>query len=288
MKKITYKFITYFERLIENHIIPNRNIVLFRRCAYLLLLLKMILIWPELSMFYKHVVSIGRGSLKPYELMFLPFFYNYYNFYWLFLSTIVAFGIFKKRSRWLSIAVFIISINYLFLTFKAINFGDMLLNFLIFMLIFIREDTFKYSINGMINNASILIIQVHFCLLYFYNAFGKVMQPFWRDGSFFKNIWRLSYYANSNFIPNWFLNPTSNLLIAWAVILFEFIFPILIWFKLYKKPLIFIGLFFHLGISLFLSLPDFGLAMAIVYILFFNLKQDTSSNINRSGLKLIK
>lgn len=268
MIKFTNKFITAFERQIENHILPNINIIWFRRCVYLLLLLKMLLIWPELSMFYKHVVSIGRGSLIPYELMFLSVFYNYYNFYWLFISVIVAFAIFKKSNRLLSIIVFIVSINYLFLTFKAINFGDMLLNFLIFMLIFIREDAIKNSVNQMVNNAIVLIIQVHFCFLYFVNACSKITKPFWRDGSFFNNIWHMSYYANSNFIPDWFFNPTSNMLIAWSVILFELIFPILIWFKPYKKPLIFIGLIFHLGISAFISLPDFGLTMIAVYILF--------------------
>ena len=274
MRKID-KYITAFESYIEDHVIPDTNIVWFRRSVYLLMLLKMLLIWPELSMFYQHGVNLGKGSLLPYEVMFMPFFHNYYNLYWLFTSVIVALALFYKSNRWLAVAVFIISITYLLLIFKAINFGDMLLNFLIFMLIFIREGTQNGSVSQMVNNAVILIIQVHFCLLYLVNALGKIMQPFWRDGSFFKNIWHLSYYANPNFIPDWFYHPTLNVVTAWTVILFELIFPVLIWIKPYKRPLIIIGLLFHLGISLFLSLPDFGLAMATVYLLFYDFKRNT-------------
>jgi len=286
VNKVLHKYIIGIESCIENQIVPDKNIMWFRRCTYLLLLLKIFFIWPELPMFYRHAVNIGLGSLMPYRLIFLPLFYNYYNIYWFFASAIVIIAlVLNKGNRLLSVAIFIISINYILLVDQSSNGGDNLHNFLIFMLIFIKEGATKRSVRQMVNNTTILIIQMHFCILYFLNAFGKIIRPFWRDGSYFKNLWHLLYYANPNLTPNWFFNPGLNVFTGWAVILFEFIFPIFIWYKPYKKLLIYIGLFFHLGIALFLSLPDFGFTMIIVYILFWDLP---TSIYKKKKFKLLK
>lgn len=273
MKKIADKFLTGFEKLIEGHIFHDKNIVWFRRCVYLLLLLKLLFIWPALPLFYRHVVSQGIISFWPQKWMFLPLFQNYYQWYWLAACITVFFAV-VSRGRWLlSLAVFIVSLNYLILANMATNNGDKLLNAFILALIFVNEGAKKNSARQMMNNAVLLILQVHFSLLYFLNAYGKIIQPFWRNGSSMGDVWKMPYYANADFIPSWFLNPVANLLISWSVILFELLFSILIWYKPLKKPLLITGVLFHIGIALFLSLPDFGLTMIIAYILFFDFKK---------------
>jgi len=270
------KLLTRFECALENYVLSDINIIWFRRCVYTLLLLKMVAIWPELPMFYRHIVSMGKGSLLPQELMFMPIFHDHYTICWIVASCIVTLGIVCKSRVWLSVMVFVVSLNYLMLAYKAINFGDMLLNFLVLMLIFMREGAKKFSVRQMITNAAVLIVQLHFCILYFVNAYGKIELSFWRDGTFFNDIWQLSYYANPH-LPAWFHSPSLNFLTAWSVMIFEFLFPVLIWFKRFKKPLLIIGLLFHFAIAVMLSLPDFGLTMAVVYILFFDFKQNRRS-----------
>ena len=270
------KFIAAIEKQIERRVIRDVVIVFFRRCVYLLLVFKMLFVWSVLPVFYRHVIHESKGSLVPYNLMFLPQFQNYYTIYWVILIVILGVAIVRKGSYLLSAIVLIISLTYLKLTIDAVNFGDKLLNFLIFMLVFVREGAPRHSLRQFINNASVLIIQVHFCLIYFLNAYGKIMRPFWRDGSVFDHVWHLSYYAHTGIIPYMLVNSTTNFLTAWAVMLFEFIFPFLIWFKPFKKPLLIAGLFLHLGIATLLSLPDFGVTMIIVYILFWDLKSTIS------------
>ena len=242
----------------------------------------MLFIWPEISMFYRHAISVRTGSFLPHKLFFLPVMHNYYKLYWFIACLTVAMALFFKKNRWLYIAVFIFSVNYVFIANKATNSGDGLLNFLIFMLIFVREGATKYSVTQMVNNAILILVQVYFCLFYFLNALGKIVQPLWRNGNYFTHTWHLSYYANPSFIPYWFFNPTMQLITAWSVMIFEFTFPVLIWFKSYRKPLLVIGLFFHFGIALLLSLPDFGLTMAIVYILFYDFKQKNANDLRES------
>lgn len=278
MNKSIDIFLTILEKQISNYAIQDKNIILFRQCAYALLLLKMLLIWPELSIFYRHGVKIGFASLMPHKLFFLPFFHSCYNIYWLVACIVVGISIFAKGNRLLSAAVVVISLNYLELTFRAYDTGDKLHNFLILMLLFIHERAKKDSLRQMVNNAAVLIIQLHFCLMYFVNAYGKVIHPFWRDGSLLDSVWHLSYYTNSDFVPYWFFNPTLQIITAWSVIVFEFMFPVLIWFKPYKKPLIYAGILFHISISILLSIPDFCITMIIVYLLFYDFKSSGEKN----------
>jgi len=273
MNNFIRDILTGFQTGIEKHNFPDTNIKWFKCCTYLLLLLKMLFIWPELSMFYRHALSVTSGSLMPHELFFLPLFKDSYHFYWLAACIVVGVSIFYRRFILLSIAVFVITMNYFLLANKAINTGDKLLNFFIFMSIFVQEGSLKNGIRKMINNAVLIVLQVHFCLLYVINAFGKIINPFWRDGSSFNSIWHLSYYANPNLIPHWLLNPKLYFITAWVVIIFELIFPVLIWFRPFKKPVLIAGILFHIGIAASLSLPDFGVTMIIGYLLFFDFKQ---------------
>lgn len=261
---------------IERHIFQDKNIIWFRRCVYLLLLLKLLLVWPELSTFYNFVLSYNADSYLPYRLMFLPVFHEVYHYYWLVACATVAFAIFYKANRWLAALVFIIGLNFIILTTKCNNSGDRLLTVFIFSIIFLKEGRARNSIAQFINSSTLLILQFHFCLLYLVNAFGKMIRPFWRDGSCFENIWNMPYYANVSLIPEWFYNPQLYFLTAWGTMLFEIIFPLLIWFKPFKKPLIIMGLLFHVGIAVLLSLPDFGLTMMIGYLLFYDFSIKTS------------
>jgi len=201
--------------------------------------------------------------------MFLPQLNRYHLIFWFLECSLVAFALFYKASRWLSLCIFIIGLNYTFLIDRSVNSGENLMNFLLFMLIIVREGAAANSLRQMINNAALLLIKIHICLLYLLNALGKIMVSAWRDGSFFNELWQLNYYANSKLIPQWFFNPTVNLIMAWTVISFEFIFPCLIWYKTLNKPIVIAGVLLHLGIAILLSMPDFGLTMAAVYILFF-------------------
>lgn len=274
VKKILEQILSGFQNWIESHVFERKNILWFRRCCYALLLLKMVLIWPILSIFYDHIIILKTNLMLPHKWMFLPVFQDYYSYYWLVLCLIVFYAIISKGSYLLSAIIFIISANYFFLIHGATNNGDKLLTLFIFMLIFVKYKAKPASVQQMINNLTLLILQLHICLLYLYNVLGKLLQPTWRDGTYFENVWTLPYAANSYFIPDFLTNPNSYFVTSWAVLLFEFAFPVLIWIRRFNKPLLIIGTLFHLGIAIMLSLPDFGLTMIISYILFYNFKKD--------------
>jgi len=272
MKAALYKTLNGFQNWIEGYTFEDKNILWFRRCCYSILLLKMLLIWPELTLFYEHVISQHSNLLLPHKWMFLSVFKNHYIYYWLISCFIVLYAVVSKSSQVLSILIFSISFNYFSLINGATNNGDKILNVFIFMIIFLKYGTKFGSVRHMVNNAVLLILQFYICILYLYNFQGKILQPAWRDGSCFENVWNLPYFANPTLVPGFLVNQNFHFLTAWSVLLFELAFPLFIWIKPLRKSLLIIGILFHLGISLLLSIPDFGITMIVGYILFYKFK----------------
>ncbi|WP_343530509.1 HTTM domain-containing protein [Pedobacter sp.] len=263
-------FLAKVELTLTNQKESTANLYWFRKAVYLLLLLKMLLIWPELKTFYHHVVdaqaiTVGFSFSK---LMFLPIFRPFLDIWWFLACVIVAIAILLKPKRWLSITVFVISLNYLSLSYSAINGGDKFLNFFVFSLIFVNENAAKDQIGWLLNNATMLLLKINICGVYFLNGYGKILKNSWWDGSFMKQVWQLEYYVNLHLVPQWFSNSTVCFITSWLVMLFELSFPFLIWYSTFRKWLVPIGVIFHIFIATFLSLPDFGLTMMAAYLLF--------------------
>lgn len=263
-------FLTNVEVVLMSQKDSNANLNWFRKAVYLLLLLKMLLVWPELKTFYQHVAD-GQGMALGFsfsKLMFLPIFSSHVQLWWSLACMVVAASIVFSAKRWLSILVFIISLNYLSLFYLATNSGDKLLNFFVFSLIFVNENAVKQQLGWMLNNATALLVKINICAVYFLNGYGKILKSSWWDGSFMQQVWQLEYYTNLHLVPQWFSNSTMCLITSWLVIIFELAFPFLIWFGALRKWLVPIGLIFHIFIAAFLSLPDFGLTMMTAYLLF--------------------
>lgn len=263
-------FLTNVETGLMNQKDSNANLYWFRKAVYLLLLLKMLLVWPELETFYQHVAD-AQGMVAGFsfsKLVFLPFFGSFIPLWWGLACVVVAMGVVIPAKRWLSIPIFIISLNYLSLFYLATNSGDKLLNFFVFSLVFVNENAVKQQVGWMLNNATVLLVKINICAVYFLNGYGKILKNSWWDGSFMQQVWQLEYYTNLHLVPQWFSNPIICLITSWLVMFFELGFPFLIWNRAFRKWLVPIGLIFHIFIAAFLSLPDFGLTMAAAYLLF--------------------
>lgn len=268
MKKIAATIARIEQELANNDGI-NPNIRYFRKAAYLLLLLKMLLLWPALDTFYHHVITTQSALWYQLpKLLFFPALQPFIQWIWLLACAVVACGIVCKSNRMLSVLIFIVSLNYMNLTYLAINNGDLLLNFFVFMLILANERAKPGEIRQMFNNAMALILKINMAVLYYVNAYGKIIHENWRNGAFMKDVWQLDYYVNPHVLPQWLSNTTMATLTGWSVMVFEFAFAFLIWFKPFRTTILCIGVLFHLAIGLLLSLPDFSLTMLAAYLLF--------------------
>lgn len=103
--------------------------------------------------------------------------------------------------------------------------------------------------------------------LYLDAGIHKLSAEFWRNGL---GAWlppTMPYYM-SPLDMSWLLNnQLAEQVIGYALIVFQFLFLPLFWFRRWRVPLLLIGICFHSGIILSLNIYQFGFAMLAPYAL---------------------
>lgn len=114
---------------------------------------------------------------------------------------------------------------------------------------------------------SLRLIQVHYCVIYFFAATGKLQGEAWWNGA---AIWRaLSNYEYQSIDLTWLAwYPEILDLATHIVILWELSFAYLIWVRPLRPFMLAIGVLMHLGIGAFLGMWTFGLIMIFGYVAF--------------------
>jgi hypothetical protein len=57
---------------------------------------------------------------------------------------------------------------------------------------------------------------------------------------------------------------------TWSALAFELLFPLLVWFKPLRNPMLIAGLLFHLSLEYALNIPMFQWDMLSAYVLFID------------------
>lgn len=115
---------------------------------------------------------------------------------------------------------------------------------------------------------SLRLIQIQLSVVYLWTFWHKLKGETWFDGSAVYYATRLE--SMTNFTVPYFLNSVWFLKIStWGTLFIEFALGALIWIKEFRKPLIYAGIIFHLGIEYMMSIPFFELLMISLLINFF-------------------
>ena len=149
--------------------------------------------------------------------------------------------------------------------------GDGLFQALLFFCIFLgsdqkQEKSVRSDLNIALHNFGITAIHVQICIVYFLNAMAKLWDADWMQGhavtgALALHEFSLPYLYNSTETMNGFLN--------YSVILYQLLFPVLVWMKKIKKWYLLIGVLQHLFIAFAMGLPSFGLIMILSYSAFY-------------------
>lgn len=127
------------------------------------------------------------------------------------------------------------------------------------------------STAAILHSMALSLMRVQLCVIYFYAGTSKLKGARWWNGSAIWDVftmeglvrWDLSFIA---YFP--------HILVAacYTTLLWEIYFPALIWTKACRKPLIVFGVLMHIGFGIFINIPNFGLLIVSLYIVF--LKED--------------
>lgn len=123
----------------------------------------------------------------------------------------------------------------------------------------------------LLSNLAFIAAIVQFILVYAVAALYKFEGTTWLNGTSLHYV--LYYRPLVNEGPAHFLHQFPRLLVAltYVGLVYQASFGLLIWVKWIKRPLLIVGLCFHLFIGLVMHLWDFAFAMIFAYALFIDL-----------------
>lgn len=115
---------------------------------------------------------------------------------------------------------------------------------------------------------SLRLIQMQISVIYLWTFWHKLKGETWIDGTAVYYATRLEHLTNSS-LP-WLLDSAFVLsLMTWGTLAIEFSLGTLVWIKEFRKPLILLGVVFHLGIEYVMSIPFFELYMITLLVNYF-------------------
>ena len=281
------------------------RVELFRNLLYIFLLLNTLSLLPiarelwdyngmvRARMWYTDVPLWSQGSYGLTNLLSHPA--NSYAtwVYKMFVAGQLVFlitGLLRIVPVISSFMVFFFTINLFKKGYLMFTGGEVLVTMLLFYLIFIHctsEPSEKQSLFSILRRRKVLepkfsfyqnvLNQVFFrlllfqiCLLYFFSAYYKFIDPIWTSGDAIMYISRIGAYSSG--ITNWLFaeSPGLSAIATWTTLIYQALFPFVVWIKQIKLPFLAFGVLFHLGIAFGMGIFSFGIIMIVTYVLFLD------------------
>jgi hypothetical protein len=157
-------------------------------------------------------------------------------------------------------------------TYGTLTGGDFLLNQLLFYNFFLsgrkvtRQDLWGDT-RVLMHNAGLAAMIAQVCLVYLVSGIAKLVDPDWLSGRAITMIAGVEHFRTYVLAPDYRIEWIEQA-INYFVLLYQVLFPVLIWFRKLKMPLLLAGVLMHLYIALGMGLVSFGAIMIVCYLLF--------------------
>ena len=277
-----YKF--WFEKQ------PATALGLFRITFGLVMLLSLVSDWTDVSDFY------SDSGFTPGD--FVPAFYRDLRFslldyiqdpiavQFLYAGFIIVMLLFTAgyKTKYMKFLQFLLVLSFQERNFLILNSGDTLLRVMSFYLMIspcgkaLSIDALLQKTKEHISMWSVRLMQFQVAVVYFFAGIAKFGTEPWMDGTAVNFIVRNSLF--NRFSMEWIVAiPLLVMLVTWASLAFELIFPFLIWFDRTRKILLVLGVFIHVSIFIFIDVGWFSLITLAAYPLFLKPQEiDTAKN----------
>ncbi len=265
-----------------------RNVNLFRKALYVYILFTVVQQIPLMQQLYgpqSLIVPYTYDSISAESLLNLlsqPGIAPYYYLFFIVQALCCGLGLFHIFPRLCALLVWYCTINLSNRVYLSNTGGDLLVNILLFYLIFIspqqKKNTGQYDpIINTFDNTFILACKLQVVLVYAVSAIYKYTQPEWLNGSALYYILNMNEFTLPLVKQEVVHFPFLSSICTWIVMVYQSLFPILIFIKGAKRNLIICGILVHVGIAVVMGLFNFSLVMICCYLLFRDI--DLSSEI---------
>jgi len=164
----------------------------------------------------------------------------------------------------------------------VLNGGDNLMKFIMLYMIF--ADSYQYfsiktrplknetlrRLSNLGSNLCVRAITLHFCLIYFWSAWHKIHADVWFNGVATYYTFSIGRFKGTPWNDALARNGLFVTISTYFTLLVETYFPVLVWFKKTRVPVICCGIALHLGIYIFMMIYGFEIIFIMTYGFFFN------------------
>ena len=255
----------------------------FLRVAVSIWLLKEIVInWPAMDILYGPSTFVTLKSnlisrIPGGGLMLVRTYYLWVIVTYIIVILLNILGI----GRWFTALLLFLMVDFLEkMNTSFVNGGDKMVRLILLYMIFAnsyqyfvlyknrKEVAEKEELKNLISNLAAVSIMLQLCVAYFSSGIAKINDTFWWNGE-------ATYYAlsmerfvgtplNKYIVQQKWIDYLTN----YGTIIFELFFPILIWIKKMRKPLLIAGVIFHICIYIFMMIYGFEIVFILIYGLF--------------------
>lgn len=230
----------------QTEYISYSSMRLFQKGIYLFLIYKTLAQYPTLNLLHIYPVFA-----KVFTFVLLSF-------------TLLAFFNIKIK-----VSGFIIWILNLFLTYYlnlGNTSGDYLLSIFLFYFLFTNYTSKSRSL---LNDVMIIAFKTQVILIYLVSSIYKLLDPHWLQGNAILLTMPVSQF---NALPFLSFPSFIYVIINYVSMVYQLLFPLVIWFRKLKIIFLMIGVLIHLGISFVMGLFEFGIIMILAYLPFIDKK----------------
>lgn len=199
------------------------------------------------------------------------------QYMWFFIVQVLfAFiGLIGLLPRISSFMVFFTTVNLQNRIYLTVTGGDVLLFLVLFYLSFVSsgkkpKNADMYHLQNAFDRIFIFLIKMQLIIVYGISAIYKLQSPQWLDGTAVQQILLIDEYSLPVLQKAVCAAPFIFKMLTWLTLLYQIVFPVLVFVKPVKNYLLFLGLIFHLFIALGMGLLNFSLVMVCCYAIFYD------------------
>ena len=209
------------------------------------------------------------------NLLSVPAIANYYVGFFIVQVLFAFIGLLGFFPRISSFLVFFTTMNLQNRIYSTNSGGDILLCLMLFYLSFISGDKKSKNenldqITNVFNRTFIILCKAQLVIIYLVSAVFKLQSSEWIDGTALSQILLLDEYSIPALQSIVCSPPFAFKILTWLTLLYQLLFPVLIFVKRFKNYLLLSGLLFHLFIAFAMGLFNFSLVMICSYAVFYD------------------
>jgi Vitamin K-dependent gamma-carboxylase len=255
---------------------------LLRKAVYCWCLINTIILLPDAGAFWSSSAltpSIPTEIVQAQvwsHLLSLPRFQNSYGWFLALQLLLLVLGIACVYPRIISILIYLVTINLDNKVYVILDGGNNLIHLFLIYFIFIdpskktnqRKDGFFFKLSNAFTNLAFLMCRLQIVMMYLISGLSKVGGALWQNGTALYYTLQVDEYTHplaKDLVSRY---PLLTVAGSYLTLLYQVVFPWLVWNRKVRPWLLSVGSLIHLQISFVMGLFMFGFAIAVAYLSF--------------------